>query len=382
MYAKDFGSKDEFAMMPFYSGDNPGDDYVLANPISFVAVNEKVDDKGNEEKFKLVTKFLDYIATKEGQTVFVPDGNTAVTQLKDAELSKLDNVMLKNVSNAMDSGRMIPLRPLFNAGVVMSRDAFDNVINSLLDTGRRNKSLIKEDRPMTYEEAVAYLDKVNDDIINQSVPKIEKVYATAEKPFTVLETSQYFAQMLKNKTGADIGLYLSNTLSYGNNMGIQKGVLIKTDSKVNAYDFVSSMDTTNRINETGQNSKKFIVTKIKGSNLIKVLENPTNAQAGHLYEPFFVAAGLKIEFAPWAEKGSRYLKVTLPDGREIDPNKEYTVASWNYIIQEELIVEKVKVIPDSFQDILKEQLEKDKIISPFDDGRFVLNWKVVSKKDN
>lgn len=198
---------------------------MLANPMVYLGVNAKEAQKGNEDKLKLVTKFLDIVATKEGQYIFTPEGNTAITQLENAEIQKTDGVMLENAAAALNAGRMVPIRSFFNGGMALSNSDCDDVINGMLHTERRNQNIIQEDRAVTYEEAVAYLGATNRDVINDPESTVETVYATATKPFTVLETTEYLAQMLQNKAGADIGLYLSNTLCRGNNMAIYQGGL-------------------------------------------------------------------------------------------------------------------------------------------------------------
>ncbi len=377
LYATQFGSNDEFAMMPYWGGDNPGDDYIMANPIAYLGVNKKVGEKGNEEKMKLVTEVLNYIATKEGQEAFIPEGNIAVTQLKNAETDYGNNAMLKNVSETIKDGRMVPARPIYNTGIKVSQNAIDDVINGMLYTERHNTNIIKEDRAVTYEEAVAYLDGINQNVIDHSESTVQEVYGTAKKPFTVLETTEYLAQMLKDKGETDIGLFLSNTLSRGNNTAIPQGDLVKKTGGVQDYDFIQSVDSSQRGNPKDENDQKMATVTMTGDQILKALEAPANSQDTAMFEPFFVAAGLKIEFAPWANKGSRYLKVTLSDGSELKADEEYTVAFWNNTINTAYLTNPVKVYDDTFADILKAQLKKDGTIAPFNDGRFKLNWDVV-----
>ena len=41
---------------------------------------------------------------------------------------------------------------------------------------------------------------------------------------------------------------------------------------------------------------------------------------------YYVASGLKVEFAPWMPVGERLVSCKLPDGSDLDPNGTYKVA--------------------------------------------------------
>lgn len=381
LYAANSRSTDEFAMMPFYSSDDPESGYVFVNPISYICVSSKVKEKGNEEKLKLVRRFLDYFATKQGQEIFIPEGNKAVSQIKNAEKDLGGSAMLENVQSTIDAGRLIPVRLLFNAGITLSRDAFFDILNSMYFTERRNQNIITEDRPVTYEEAVEYLDNINKEVLASSESKVETVYANAKKPFTVLQTSEYFAQMIKEYTQSDIALYMSNCICRGNNIAFPQGDLVKTVGGRSPLDELVIFDGSKRGVIIAEDDLKFAKVKMTGSQILEAIEYPIHGQESVLFEPFFVSAGLKIKFAPWAEVGSRYLKVTLADGSQLVPDKLYTVAIWNYTIKPEYITEYVKVYEDTFQDVLRAKLMKDKVIAPFTDKRFTLDWSVVKQDE-
>ena len=375
LYASEYESKDEFAMFPFFSGDKAGDDYVLSIPIAYLGVNINVTKKGNEKKMKLVKEFLDFIATKEGQDVFVPKGNAGITQIKNAEMASGNEVMLHDVKGTIDEGRMVPPRLFFKSDINLTRSAVFDVITGMLETERGNNNIIQEDRAVTLKEAIDYIDSINQKAIYKAVSTVEKVYAKASKSFTVLETTQYLAQMLKDKTGTDIALYLSNTLSRGNNLAIQEGDLVKKSGGIYPYDFVDSMDCIGRTQSTGDD-RKIVTLKMSGEQIIKAIEVPMPTGDSEMFEPFFVTAGLKIEFAPWNKKGSRYLKISLADGSELKLDKEYTVSAWNFTIDPLYINERTGIYEYDFQDLFRAQLIKDKTISPFTDGRFKLNRNV------
>jgi len=378
LYALQYESTDEFAMFPYFSGDGANDDYVLSSPISYLAVNANVAKKGNEKKLKLVTQFLDYIATKEGQKALIPEGNAAITQLKDAEIESGDSVMLKNVEKAMKAGRMVQPRSFYNSDITLCRSAFFDVFNSYFNTERKNTNIIDEDRAITFEEAVAYLDSINKIAINNSISYVTKVYGTSLKAFTVLETTEFLADMIKEKTNADFSLYLSNTLSRGNNIAIYQGDLVEKSGGIYPYDFLTSMDAISRGQGSGDD-KKVVTLNMTGQQVLNAIENPDETGDIPMFEPFFVSSGLKITFAPWAKKGSRYLKVTLANGTPLELDKVYTVAAWNNTIRQEFINEYVEIYDDTFVSLLEAKLTRDQEISPVTDGRFKLDWSVVNK---
>ena len=93
-----------------------------------------------------------------------------------------------------------------------------------------------------------------------------------------------------------------------------------------------------------------------------------------------VSSGLKIEFAPWAEEGKRVVAVTLADGSKLEPEQLYTVACWNGTVNPQRITEVENIYEESFLELFEEALRTDSPISPFEDGRFQLNWNIVNNE--
>ena len=96
---------------------------------------------------------------------------------------------------------------------------------------------------------------------------------------------------------------------------------------------------------------------------------------------YIVASGLKIEFAPWAGEGNRLVSVTLADGKELEPEAEYTVAAWNGTVDPGRITNIESTYKETFIELFEEALKQDSPISPFKDNRFVLNWDKVETKE-
>lgn len=372
-YAEEWGSKDTFSMFPFYSGDEPGDDYVVAATSIHICVDKDV--AADQEKLKAVTDILDFIATDEGQKAFVEDG-PLISWLKDSQMDLSGTVMLADVEDTIKAGRMCALQPLYSKSQVWSNQAFDYAMNGLLHTDRMGTEITAEDRAVTFDEAVAYMDSVNLKVRNMEQSQPDVVYATAEREFTQLETTQYMAQMFQDKTGADIALCLNNTKVRGNMGAFYEGQLASTPTAAEPISIINMIDWSKRGAVIDENDQKLVVLSMTGQQVLDALENPDKVNFSEFTEPFFVGAGLKIKFAPWAKKGSRYLDVSLADGSKLEPDKLYTVAAWSHTVDSQYVTEQLKIYDDTLADMLVAQLERDKEIAPFTDGRFTLDWSV------
>lgn len=377
----DAGSTDEFGMFPFYSNDNEDSGYIMGTPIANISVNKRLSEEENKEKLDNVIRVVDFLSTAEGIAVFADTTGLVIPQIKDYNMDYFESDVLTECESAIAAGRIAPLSPYYVGGESQSKKTFDAVINAVLDTSRHSNPVTEDDSILSYEDAVQYMDNINQGLRSGTGFEIESVYATATEKFTVLETSEYYAQMFMERADADVGLCLSMGYTHGNLSSIPKGDLIKTTaSSVNTMNHVKLLDNFHRGINRDENDKKLTKLSMTGSQILQALEYPDCNEKG-VFEGYFVPAGLKVEFAPWAEEGSRFLSVTLPDGSALEPDKLYTVAAWNYTVSEEYITEVLETYDDTFQELLAAQLTKDKEIAPFKDGRVVLNWDVRTKTE-
>ena len=109
---------------------------------------------------------------------------------------------------------------------------------------------------------------------------------------------------------------------------------------------------------------------ISGEDLRKVLEysvSVENNQTGW----FYYFSGLKIEFDPTAEPGSRVKKITAADGKAIDTARSYTIAVTEGSVPEECLQNCSKTDILSY-DIVTKAVTSAGTITPAKDGRFIV----------
>lgn len=370
--AENAGSTDEFGMFPFYSGDTEDSGYLQTSPMSYICVNKRVAD--DPEKLENVKRIISFLSSKEGLAAYVPEGDFIIPQIKSADVNYSDSSVLAECQKTLEAGNYSPISDYMKGFLSQSQNAFDVVLNAMLQTSRHDNPL--GDGLMTYEQAVSYIDDLHHSLINNGKFEVETLYATVTEPFTILETSLYIAQMFKDKTGADIGLCLNTSNTRGNFNAFPVGDIVKTTVDSVPYrNMVAELDTFYRGAKKYEDDMKLVTLSMTGAQIKEAIEYPGQSQGG-VYPSNFVAAGLKLEFAPWAELGSRFQSVKLADGSDLDPDKLYTVAAWSNTVVDKYITETLEVYEDKYQDLLIEQLTKDKAIAPFKDGRFVLNWDV------
>lgn len=188
----------------------------------------------------------------------------------------------------------------------------------------------------------------------------EAPIGTAAEDFTVLDTSLYNADVMREAAGSDIALILNGYFYTGNLARILKG----------------EIGLPSRFVLKNVGAKNYLTTyEITGSNLKKLMEHPIikGAEINALY----ACSGLKIEYAPWAAADDNVRKLTLADGRAIEDTAVYTVAAWAGSVDSSYISGTVQTFPDAGanKDLMTAAIKKAGTISPAHDGRVTLVWK-------
>ncbi|ALU16277.1 ABC transporter substrate-binding protein [Eubacterium limosum] len=184
----------------------------------------------------------------------------------------------------------------------------------------------------------------------------------ASEAFTVLDTSLYNADMMQKATGAPIALMLNRSYFKGNMASIYKGEIVYPE----------------RFILKGVAAKDSLTTyEITGANLKALMEHPiiNGAEVNALYAP----AGLKMEYAPWADTDANVLSLTLADGSEIDDKATYTVAAWAKSIDDQYISKTLQTYSEvgDNQELMTKAIQSSGTIAPAKDGRVTLNWSVT-----
>ena len=355
-YAKEIGegNEHEIAMMPFFSGNEDGDDYLIADPNFFIGVNSRLQEKGNEEKLERAIDILRYISSVEGQKAIISEETPLISNVIGVELQQKG--FLSGVEKTIEEGR------------VVNTPYYWGSLNSDIDVVFAEKLRQFGEGKVTVNALLAACDEARDNILTNS-GKDGNVIGNASEDFTVMEAALYFADAFRQKSNAQIGLCLANTRNLGINTKIYKGP-IYAESVISLGAFLEKYIIPD---EHGVTLK---LVSMSGKNIKKALQDTINSRKEY-EDSYLTASGLKIEFAPWASQDKNIVRVTLEDGSELKDNEIYRVAVWSNVLDPDLITETEKIYTDDIISIFKESIEKNGgSIQPFADDRFILNWDI------
>lgn len=334
------GSTDEFALMPFF---NPGveSDWARLYRVCFIGMNKHLAEPQNKEKYDLAMQIMEYISTPEGQTALAGDTGGMYSSLND--MSPPDVPEIDALLPALESGRCVTFPTLKNA-----QGALRNGLAGML-SGK-----------MTKADVVEMVDKEN---TNPPVPPKPEVIGTAAVDFSIMETGNYLTDCMRAEADSDVALFLDNGKDGRyNGLGlcsrIYKGDITTTDIE--------------RLMPDTKRGEKMELQKVSmtGENLINTLEDSIhveNINGGW----FYYFSGLRMEYAPSAEPGSRIINITDLDGKAIDPERVYTVAIMGETVQEKYILSKEET-GLLISEVLTNFITNDETITPSGDGRFVV----------
>jgi raffinose/stachyose/melibiose transport system substrate-binding protein len=290
----------------------------------------------NKTKKEAINATIDYISTNEGQdAVFqVLSGVSTLTSYQ-----QNITAMSQDVSDCI------------NAGNIFFANYFGS--DALLPTVQQYAA-----GETSFEKLAAAIDEAaqNSDPLEALS---EEPIGTASETFTVLDTSNYNADVLRDVAGAEIALVPNKSFYCGNIAQIFKGDIVLPE----------------RFTQKGIAGDAVLTTyEITGAKLKVLLENPIidGNEANILY----AVSGLKVTYAPWAEADKNVVSVTLADGTKIDDSKTYTVAAWPGAIGETYIagIAQTFEAAGKNKDLMTAAIQKAGTIAPAKDGRITLVW--------
>jgi len=339
--SKDF----EFDFMPFPSSGG-GKSYVSTRQ----AYNVSVVKRNRTEKEKQAVKnYIDYISTPGAQTICM-GGGLMYSSVKNTPVN--DSPFRDSLKDVLKNGLVFE-RIDFRGGKIPVTFSSPDIIRTVIQE--------MTDKALTPEQACRKMDEeLRDKAVHQEPSFSQEIIGTSEKDFTVLETSEYIADAFRRKTGADIALIPDNNIYRGNINRIFKGGITKAMLTVIVP---RSLDNYSRLQLAG----------MTGQNLLEAMNHPPegSSQPGSCIYAF---SGLSAVIAPWNEPGKRYLSVTLPDGKKIDPEKNYTVAYWQGMVDEQYVSQVFGTFEGKFADILEEAVTADQKLKPDEKKRVRLVW--------
>lgn len=336
----------EVGYMAFPS-TNGGADYVVQR--ANYSLSEMARSRTDAQQ-RAVDEFMSYVSTPQAQKDYI--GNALmVSNLKNA--GKTDSPYFADLADQIENGHTFT-RMDFTGGAISP--GFDML------SVMREQTMAMTEGKKDVSQAIAACDKAADAAIRNQTSSTDdsETIGRAESDFTVLETSEYVADIFRAKTGADIALIPDNSTYRGNIHRIFAGD-------------ITAACVTNMLPRSFDNGATLVKVKMTGSQLMNALNDPPGYESGAA-DCVYAFSGLKASVDPWNAIGGKYLSVTMADGTPLDPDTVYTVAFWKGMVRNAYITDTVESYKDTYVSLLSDAIRNAGTISPVEDGRMTLIW--------
>jgi hypothetical protein len=125
--------------------------------------------------------------------------------------------------------------------------------------------------------------------------------------------------MYRNVADAQIGICYGGAWDKSTNGFFYKGEITESS--------LSSINPDKQPSDNvGEMDEKIVVASLTGKQIKEILNTKVDVSETKGLSPYYVAAGLKVEFNPWAENGKRVLSCCMEDGEELEDDRQYSVA--------------------------------------------------------
>lgn len=374
-YAQNAESDHEYGMMPFWNGNDSDSDYLVSAAGFNIYANKLLEMPENSQKLQKVMEILEYFSTPEGQNALMAEGSTTISNVKGTD-SISGGAFMDGVAKTIAKGN------------IFSEVRYTELShNNAFQVAFREALIGYLDGSFDMEAAMAHCDEAMQRLRNEEKPK-EEVYAIASKNFTVLETAEFVADILRREADADVALVLANQLTYGEAGNFFEGEITDTMLNMVSLDYVSGKD---------QAYNRLVTVNLTGKQIFSIMNYPHLSNAStdtrtvwlkYDIPTYWVPSNLKIEYAPLL-KENNVLSIKNMDGSEFDLEKTYKVAVWNgcfsnlaensYFDEATLAaMEDVTCISEkSSIDLIKDVITEAGEIAPPEDGRFTIRWDIT-----
>ncbi|MGN0639222.1 MAG: 5'-nucleotidase C-terminal domain-containing protein [Huintestinicola sp.] len=341
-------SDHEYAILPFFTGDNEGSDYLYALPAYFMGINKSSAEESDERR-QLLLDIMEFICSPEAQTKLYGEANVLVSNIKG--VAPGENSFNEGIQKTISEGRIIT-------------DFYIYAEAQLNDTARDMLT-----GSITVDKWLKDGDAARDKWLDGTLFTPPAVLGSCEEDLTRLETALLTGQIYRDMTGADIALVYVN----------------KGDQGVNCRMFAGDVTATTANNidpcRTSAEGEGLASGTLTGQQIIDCL-NGMSTRLGHSDRWYFVASGLNVEFAPWMPAGERLVSCRLPDGTELDPDGTYHTAFISdklFRISEDGISafcpEDMQIMEGKWIDIFSQWLNEHGGVVTRPEQTTVLNWK-------
>jgi hypothetical protein len=208
-----------------------------------------------------------------------------------------------------------------------------HIINTFyLAAGEDNKQVERQmlstvqdlvDGNMSVTDWLLAADAVRDQCVSESMEKEESSYGQVATTLTRLETAYTVAKMYQSLTGAPIGICRAGGWSRSTNGYLYGGSI--TDSSLECI----TPDKEPQADDDDSDDNRIVTASLTGKQILEILEDTTEKSDTKGLNTYFVAAGLDVEFNPWAEEGKHVVSCKLSNGDDLDPDASYEVAYFN-----------------------------------------------------
>lgn len=378
-YAKNAESDHEYGMMPFWNGNDEDDDYLVSTPGFQIYANKELELPQYAKKREKVIEILDYLSTPEGQRSLMSEESAAISNVKGTDASAGGDFMA-DVEDTIAKGN-----------IFHEVRYTDLTNNNPFQVAFREALIGYLEGTMDLKAAMEYCDEAMQEVYQSEQPK-ETVYGEVTENFTVMETSEFVADIFRKKAGADVGLVLAKKLTYGETGNFFAGDITDTMLNFVSLDYVSGREPS---------YNQLVTVQLTGAQILSILNYPyLNRESSdnpsvwlNSNQPsYWVPSNLKLEYAPLLPQNG-VLNITNMDGSTFDLEKTYKVAIWNGCFSnievkdyfdEDTLAAMADVVPVSDEtsiELIKSAVEEAGVISPPDDGRITIRWDVTPKSD-
>ncbi|MGX8832702.1 5'-nucleotidase C-terminal domain-containing protein [Amedibacillus sp. YH-ame6] len=333
------GSKDEYAIMPFFNRD-PESTWARLYMVCYIGMSKHLQDKGNEEQYDKVMKVMNYISTPDGQAALASGNGTMYSSLKDAKIS--EDKEIEDMRTTLAQGRY-GIFPTLERSESALRRGLQGMLKGTTTKEQLGEMVDKENQIPTREE------------------KLE-TYGKASEDFSLMDTGNFISDVIRTTSKSDFALFMDNGkdgLYSGKGVSgkFYKGSITEVDMQRVMPDY-----------KFGEKGELWKIT-MTGENLMKTLEY--SMSINNITGWFYYFSGLKVTFDPTADPGSRIKSIKTSDGEKIIKDKEYSIAVMEESVPNEYIIscEKTGVL---IKDLLIQEIQEKKTISPSNDGRFTI----------
>lgn len=284
----------EIGMMPFYTSDEEGSDYLLSMPRCYFGMTKKAAQ--DEAKKEAILEIFNFFSTMEGQDLLIGGGGGEINLLKE--------------SNLADDSFYDEIRDTFKEGRVITRFNYAGK-SGAVESYMHSTTLDLVDGKISVEDWLREADRVRDEAL-ENKPVEEESYGTVKEMLSVEETAVVVGEAYIHATGADIGIVPVRT-NFGMKNRLFEGPV--TDKEI---DTLMTTRMGAGIVLEDPNHINIVTVKITGQQLLEILEKNKDTFVG--------VAGLEVEYDPSKPEGERYISIKY-HGQEISPEDEFVAAS-------------------------------------------------------